>query len=206
MKTNLLKTVFFTALTVSLFSSCTNDNDYDVQPLKEMIYSDDFSFIADNPNSLQDRGWTVFNEQGTTAWKEEVYSGDSYAVLDNYQSPDVVTIAWLISPAINMDTHAGEKLLFQAAQAYVGSSANSLEVMISSDFDGDPAHVLAATWAPVAFTQPTLTYDTNFDYVNSQIDLSSYTGDIHVAFRVKGSGTNTSLDGTYQIDNVRVIY
>ncbi|MBC7416889.1 MAG: choice-of-anchor J domain-containing protein [Pedobacter sp.] len=208
MKTNVFKGVFFTAMTVMLFGSCTKDTDYQTQPLKEMIYSDDFSFIADNPNSLTDRGWTLFPEAGTLNWSEDIYSGDSYAVFTTYgaTTPETVNIAWLISPAFNLDNHDGEKLLFQAAQAYVSSSANSLEVLISSDFDGNPANVLASTWTNLAFNQPTLTYASNFDYVTSQVDLSSYTGNVHIAFKVKGSGTNNTLDGTYQIDNIRVIY
>ena len=48
-------------------------------------------------------------------------------------------------------------------------------------------------------------YDTNFDFFSSgKIDLSSYTGNIYIAFKYKGSGTNTALDGTYEIDNIRI--
>lgn len=212
MKTNLFKTVFFAALTIALFARCTSDNDYEVLPVKEMIFSDDFTFLPDNDHTLTDRGYTLFNEAGTVSWSEEQYpaypstSGDAYAVFTSYQSNELSNIAWLITPSINLDQRDGEKLLFRAAQAYVGSSANSLEVLISTDYDGDPTHVLSSTWTPLSFTQPTLTYASNFDYVNSSVDLSSYTGNAHIAFRVKGSGTNTSLDGTYQIDNIRVIY
>lgn len=208
MKKNLFKTVFFAALTIILLGSCTKDTDYETQPFKEMIYSDDFSFIADNPNSLTDRGWILFPEAGTLNWSEDIYSGDSYAVFTTYgaTTPETVNIAWLISPTINLDNHDGEKLLFQAAQAYVSNSANSLEVLISSDFDGNASNVLTSTWTPLPFNQPTLAYDSNFDYVTSQVDLSSYTGNVHIAFKVKGSGTNNTLDGTYQIDNIRVIY
>lgn len=206
MKTNIFKTVLFTALTITLLSSCTKDSDFEVQPLKSMLFSEDFSVVADNSTSLTARGWVLYNEAGTKNWSEGVYSSDAYAVFTSYQSGEAVNIAWLISPAINMDNHDSEKLLFQAAQAYVSSSANSLEVLISSDFDGNAANVGTATWSPLVFNQPILNYANNFNYVNSEIDLSSYTGNIHFAFRVKGSGTNTSLDGTYQIDNVRVIY
>jgi hypothetical protein len=59
----------------------------------------------------------------------------------------------------------------------------------------------------VNFTKPPLSFDTNFDFFSSGlIDLSAYANqDIYLAFKVKGSGTNTSLDGTYSIDNVRII-
>jgi hypothetical protein len=207
---NIFKSVLFTAMVVALFSSCTKDSDYEVYAFKPMIFSDDFSVVTDGSTSLTQRGWTVFTEAGSRNWTEGIYGGDAYAVFTSYApvvSPpypgDPVNISWLISPPIDMDKHEGEKLLFQAAQAYVSSSANSLEVFISSDFDGDPTHVLSSTWTPLPFNPPTTVY---FEYANSSIDLSQYTGNIHIAFKVKGSGTNTALDGTYQIDNVRVIY
>lgn len=209
MKTT-FKTVLLTAMVIALFSSCSKDSDYEVYSFKPMIFSDDFSVVTDGSTSLTQRGWTVFAEAGSRNWKEAVYSGDAYATFTSYAPVvvppypgDLVNIGWLISPPIDMDKHEGEKLLFQAAQAYVSNSANSLELLISSDFDGNPANVLSATWTAVPFTQPSTVY---FKYENSSIDLSQYTGIIHFAFKVKGSGTNTSLDGTYQIDNVRVIY
>lgn len=205
MKTNIFKTVLFTVVTLTLLSGCSKDNDYEVTAFKPMLFSDDFA-VTTSPTSLTDRGWTLFSEAGSKNWSEGVYSNDAYAVFTSYQSPDAVNIAWLISPSINLDAHDGEKLLFQAAQAYVSTSANSLEVLISTNFDGNSANVLSATWTPLVFNQPIQDYANNFNYFNSEIDLSAYTGNIHVAFKVKGSGTNATLDGTYQIDNIRVIY
>jgi hypothetical protein len=37
------------------------------------------------------------------------------------------------------------------------------------------------------------------------IDVSSHTGTLYVAFKVVGSGTNTTLDGAYQIDDFSMI-
>ena len=45
------------------------------------------------------------------------------------------------------------------------------------------------------------------DMVNSgEVDLSKFNGTLYFSFKVKGSGTNTSLDATYQIDNIRLYY
>lgn len=203
MKTNILKSVLFTAITISLFSSCSKDSDYELQSFKPMLFSDDFSVVTDNSTSLTLRGWTLFEEAGSVNWFEEEHSHDAYAKFTSFKSGESVNIGWLISPSINMDMHDGEKLLFQAAQAYVSSSDNSLDVLISTDFDGNAANVLSATWTPLAFNKPSSIY---FENTSSEVDLSSYTGNIHIAFKVKGSGTNIALDGTYQIDNIRVIY
>lgn len=200
MKTNILKTVLFTGIIISLFSSCTKDGDYELQTFKPMLFSEDFSVIPDNSTSLTQRGWTLFNEAGTVSWFEEEHSHDAYAKFSGYLSGETSNIGWLISPSINMDNHDGEKLLFQAAQAYVKNSANTLEVFISSDYDGNVGNVLTSTWTPLTYNKPGSVY---FEYASSEIDLSSYTGNIYIAFKVKGSAT---LSGTYQIDNVRVIY
>jgi hypothetical protein len=44
-----------------------------------------------------------------------------------------------------------------------------------------------------------------FEFIKSgEIDLSAYKGNINIAFKVKGSGTNNALDGSYQVDAIRV--
>ena len=44
-----------------------------------------------------------------------------------------------------------------------------------------------------------------YDFVPSgEVDLSSYSGNLYIAFKYVGSGTNTQLDGGYFVDDVRV--
>ena len=107
-----------------------------------------------------------------------------------------------------MNTYENEKLAFDIAQAYVSSASNSIELLVSADFDG--TNVLTATWESIPFTKPALDFDTNFDFFSSGlVDLSGYEGNtegnIFLAFKVKSSGTNFSLDGTWEIDNVRIV-
>jgi hypothetical protein len=102
-----------------------------------------------------------------------------------------------------MDIMDNETLAFDVAQAYVSSSSNSIDLLVSTNYDG--TNVLPANWQPLSFTKPPLDFDTNFDFFSSGlVDLSSYTGSIYLAFRCKGSGTNFSLDGTYELDNIRI--
>lgn len=92
------------------------------------------------------------------------------------------------------------KISFPSRQAFVDNTANTLEVLISTDYDGE--NVTAASWQTLNATLPT-TASVRYAFINSGvIDISRYTGTAHIAFRVKGNGT--TLDGTYQIDNVRV--
>lgn len=199
MKINKLTTLLFASLSIGIFSSCVNDDDTVLPEFKALILGENFSEGADN-TLLEIEGWTNFAETGTVRWTNQTYSGNGYAEFTSFQSGQASNIGWLISPAINLDAQEGEKLVFQAAQAYVDNTANTLEVLISTDFDGE--NVTTASWQTLNATLPT-TASTRFAFINSgTIDLSRITGTAHIAFRVKGNGT--TLDGTYQIDNVRV--
>lgn len=167
------------------------------------FYTENFQTAIDNTN-LNIAGWVNFAEAGTKLWKEEVFSGNGYAELSAFGSGNALNKAWLISPAIDMDTHTNETFSFRTAQHHLDSDtpANGLEIYVSNDFDG--TNVLAATWNPVTVTLPT--YSTSwYAFVSSgAVDLSAYTGNIHIAFRFTGSGTNTALDGAFQIDDLKV--
>jgi hypothetical protein len=105
-------------------------------------------------------------------WEEGYYNGTKYAEFTSYQSGQATNIAWLVSPEINMDVYQNETLAFDVAQAYVSSSSNSIELLVSTNYNG--TDVLAATWQPLNFTKPPLDFDTNFDFFSSGlVDLSS---------------------------------
>ena len=199
MKINKLTTLLFASLSMGIFSSCVSDDDTALPEYKALILGENFSEGADN-TLLEIEGWTNYAEAGTVRWTNQTYSGNGYAEFTSYQSGQSSNIGWLISPPIDLDAQTGEKLVFQAAQAYVDTAGNTLEALISSDFDGE--NVTAASWQTLNATLPTIA-STRFAFINSGvIDLSRISGTAHIAFRVKGNGT--TLDGTYQIDNVRV--
>lgn len=190
-------------LAILPFTGCSPEDDIKNPQSAPFSFYQDFSGNTIDGSNIDLAGWTNYAEVGTVKWKQGIYYSDKYAEFTSYQSTQASNIAWLISPALNMDLAENEKMAFDVAQAYVSSASNSIELMVSSDYDG--TNVLTAHWASVPFTKPPLNYDTNFDFFSSGIiDLSAYTGNIYLAFKVKGSGTNTSLDGTYEIDNVRI--
>lgn len=199
MKLNKLTTLLFASLSIGIFSSCVNDDDTSLPEYKALVFAENFSAGADN-TLLEIDGWLNYAETGTVRWTNQTYSGNGYAEFTSFQSGQASNIGWLITPPINLDAQEGEKLVFQAAQAYVDNAANTLEVLISTDFDG--TNVTAASWQTLNATLPT-TASTRFAFIKSGIiDLSRISGTAHIAFRVKGNGT--TLDGTYQIDNIRV--
>src|SRR5690606_24264753 len=120
-----------------------------------------------------------------------------------YNSGSPVNIGWLISPGIDMDAQENEFLNFKTAQHHLDSPDNTLEVMVSTDYDG--TNVLAATWTPISAELASQSNDW-YEFVDSGlIDLSSYTGTLYVAFKVTGSGTDTTLDGAYQVDDFTIL-
>lgn len=203
MKINKIKSIFFSAIIATVFSSCTNDDDFEIHQYRDVIFSEDFSENAIDNQLLTTPGWTNVAETGAVLWKTQIYKGNAYAEFSSFQSQDVTNIGWLISPEIDMDQHENEKLLFRAAQSFVSSAANSLQVLVSNDFDG--INVATATWTPLNPILPTTT-SPFFEFIKSgEVDLSSFTGKIRLGFKVKG-GKDNAIDGTYQVDNIRIIY
>lgn len=195
------------------FIGCSPENDIKISEGTDYKFYEEFkSFTQETEgDEIAIEGWTNYAQAGTVKWNQGFYSGTKYAEFTSYQSGEANNVAWLISPPVSMDADNIEKLAFDVAQAYVSSSSNSIELLISKDYDG--TNVQTATWTTVTFTKPPLDYDTNFDFFSSGIiDLGTYTdtenlpytGNIYLAFRCKGSGTNSALDGTYELDNIRI--
>ncbi|WP_035669108.1 DUF5689 domain-containing protein [Flavobacterium sp. 83] len=167
------------------------------------FFSQDFETVVDKSN-LSLPGWANIVQKGTLFWKGTVYSGNGYAEFNISGAKVVSNVAWLISPKIDMDKHTNEILTFRTAQHHldVDSQLNSLEVYVSTNFDG--LNVATATWTPVLAKLPKQATPW-YQFVGSgAVDLSSYKGKINIAFKYTGSGKNLALDGAFQVDDVQV--
>lgn len=201
MNINFNKSLFLTAVAAVVFSGCTKDDDFAVPPLKSAVFFEDFNDNTNYETPLNTEGWLTVAEAGTVVWRERVFTDDNlgYAEFSSFNSGQPSNISWLITPSINIDGST-KKLTFQSAQHHVESAANTIEVFISTDFDG--TNVTAANWQPLAATFADMNDDW-YDYVNSGvIDLSNYSGNVHIAFKATGNGT--TLAGGFQIDNVTI--
>ncbi len=188
-----------------VLAACSPEDDIKVSESTDYIFYEAFLGNTTDGADLNIAGWTNYAQVGTVKWKQGLYSGTKYAEFTSYQSGQPSNIAWLVSPPISVNAENNEKLAFDVAQAYVSSASNSIELLVSTDYDG--TNVMTANWVSKTFTTPPLNFDTNFDFFSSGlIDLvdSAYTGNIYIAFKCKGSGNNPALDGTYEIDNVRI--
>lgn len=166
------------------------------------IFEEDFESATNNTN-FNFVGWTNFAEAGSWVWREKIFSGNGYTEFSTFNSGSPSNIAWLVTPGFDMDAQDNEFLNFKTAQHHLDSPNNTLEVFVSTDYDG--TNVLAATWIPVSATLASQNSDW-YDFVDSGlIDLSSYTGTLYIAFKAVGSGTDTTLDGAYQVDDFNII-
>jgi hypothetical protein len=166
------------------------------------FFSEDFQ-TAVNSTTLNIPNWTNVATVGTKLWQEKTYQGNGYAELSAFGSGSAVNESWLVSPPIDMDSHTNEVLIFKVAQHHldVDSPLNSLKVYISTDFTGN---VTTATWTQITVPLPTQATSW-YQFVSSgAVDLSTYTGNINVAFKFTGSGTVTTLDGAFQVDDFKV--
>jgi len=178
-------------------SRCTLE---DVNLFNDVV-NEDFDTATNNTN-FNFAGWTNFAEEGNRVWREKTYQGNGFAEFSAYGSNDPSNIAWVISPAIDLDTQNSDVLTFQTSQHHLDSLDNTIKVYVSTDYDG--TNVLAATWTPLGAN---IASDSNswYDWIDSGlVDLSSYSGTAYIAFKYVGSGTNSNLDGTLRIDNFKV--
>lgn len=167
-----------------------------------IAYKEDFESARANA-TLNFSGWTNFNEYGKVKWKEKNHDGNGYAEFSSFNSWDSSNIAWLISPGFDVGANSKILLNFKAAQHHVVSPNNTLEIMISTNYDG--TNVLDAKWISVEAAVPSQHHPW-YQFVDSGlIDLSSSTGTLHIAFKVTGSGTIDSLGGAYQIDELLIL-
>ncbi|WP_296385890.1 DUF5689 domain-containing protein [Winogradskyella sp.] len=196
----------FDGSTVILALNTTDDVDLNNErcSLLTPIFFEDFQDAQDNSN-LNTTGWVNFAEEGGEVWTEQLFQGIGTAEFSSFSTGDALNIGWLVSPGIDMDAQSNELLSFKTAQHHldVDSDQNGIKVFVSTDFNG--SDVLGATWEEQTAIFPN-SDNSWYDLIGSGlIDLSSYTGTLHIAFRVTGSGTDSDLDGAFQIDDVAIV-
>ncbi len=183
-----------------------NYNYYDVEPTDSLssfaLYSEDFSDYSNYDSLGLNDVWIQVEEVGTREWLAREYSGNAYAQYSSYGSGEA-NVAWLVSPKIDLSVGINNKLSFDVNIGYY--THTGLEVFISEDFDG--SDVTTATWDDVtsSFTIPTEPTGGYGSFASAGLmDLSAYSGEIHIAFKYTGDGNNSETT-TYQVDNILVL-
>ncbi len=204
---NYFKTAFIALLLAGTFAACSEDDETTLPNTAYATYSEDFGkFDGDYTFDFEEKGWTVFTEAGSKNWfRNNFGTGDAnnvYLEFSSFNSGNASNIGWVVSPAINIDQAKLKRMSFQSAMHHATSLDNKFELFVSTNFDGD---VTSAEWEQKTFKLPPyLGYGgKNYAFVNSGVvDLSAYSGEIYVAFKV--TGNSTTQTGGFQIDNIKV--
>ena len=168
-----------------------------------ILFEEDFEAYSNFDEISGD--WTNYIEEGTRDWIARTTTdtgnpGSRIAQISAYNSGDVSTVSWLITPGIDLDAQEFEFFDFESSNSF--SDGSELELLISTDWDGTDVGVSSATWTSLPGTiVPDDTYYKDWIY-SGLVDLSPYSGTAHIAFKYIANSGNT---GTYEIDNVKVL-
>ena len=146
-------------------------------------------------------GWTNLNVSGgNTRYEGREFDSNKYAQISAYNSGESTVIAWLITPAINLEKTVAPKLKFLTKDGF--NNGEGLKVWVSSNFSGNP---LAASWtelSAVISTGNTSGYPPVFA-PSGEVDLSAFIGE-NIVIGFKYTGGSSGVTTTYQIDDVMV--
>ena len=173
--------------------SLLNINDF------EQVLNETFDDI-DNRSTFDYPGWVNYAEVGNELWVERIYSGNGYVEFSAFRSGDDVNVGWLVTPAFDLTGVSNAFINFKLAQHHLNDEVNNtLEVFLSTDFDG--SDVVGATWKKINVSVPGEDASWYAFQDVGLVDVSSYSGNLYVAFKYTGSGT-PPLDGGYYVDDV----
>ncbi len=168
------------------------------------FFTEDFE-EAEHNTTFNFEGWYNIAESGTWRWSEKVYQENGYVEFSSFNS-NTQNVVWLVTPAFDLDANTNVTVQFETAQHHlnVDGDENKLEVFVITSFDG--TDIVNAEKVDITSLVNLPTSDTEwYEFVNSGvINLSSYTGQIHIAFKYTGDGTDDNLTGAFQIDNLVV--
>lgn len=167
------------------------------------FFAEDFQSVKNNVNFALP-GWSNIVVKATKLWKSMVYAGNGYAEFNTTSTTAAENIAWLVSPKINLTGYKNAVLSFRSAQhdLKVDSPLNTLEVYISTNFDG--SSIAKAEWTKLEAKVPTLSNPSREFMSSGGIDLSGYTGNINIAFKYVGSGKDKTLNGAFMVDDMKI--
>ena len=148
-------------------------------------------------------GWQNVIESGTQAWEvyEDANSLGQSLRIGSYRSKDKKTVAWLITPAFDLTALAGASFHFRTSTQYADKS--KLEVLLSTDYNGEQSQLKKATWKTLETRIATGEDNDNLWIDSSPILLPQEAGTLYFAFRYSGSG-KTAYDGTFELDDLRL--
>ena len=150
---------------------------------------------------VQGAGWMQWAEAGTQYWevfRDKDALGQSVR-MGSYRSGDQKTIGWLLSPQFDASSLEDPILSFRTSVAF--GDASALEVLISTNWDGQLHRIVSADWQILPATLAHKGTPSE-QWVDSG-SLVPPKQPFHLAFVYRGSG-KTKEDGAYELDDLRL--
>lgn len=166
-----------------------------IPPVAEV--DEDFSSVEEYTNIDLD-GWTNVLTAGNRLWQGKFYQSEKYAQATGYKSGLDEMVTWLITPPV-INTAGDKKLSFLTAMSFWEHSSEPLSVMASTDYDG--TNFETAGWTEVNATLANSGSGDNNWVESGIVDLSSFVGNVAVAFVYQGSDTEST---SMRVDNVMI--
>jgi hypothetical protein len=173
-----------------------------------VIFSEFFESQEDG-ESVTGNGWINYIQEGSRDYEAYFDDGGSgnpslgiSVSIGSYNSDDDNSIAWLIMPEIDFDAQDGETINFKTSNSF--SDGSTLEILFSSDWDGNPANIATSAWdsLPAAY----IAQDDDFYgdwFPSGNVSLECINGTGYIGFKYTGSGEE-DFDGTYELDEIVV--
>jgi Family of unknown function (DUF5689) len=170
------------------------------------IFQDDFQSQTIGA-LISGNGWTNYIQEGTEGFEAYTQGGTNSSLgtscrVGSFNSGDASSIAWLITPAIDLDAQDGVTFQFKSSNSF--SDGSELEILFSPDWDGTEANITTATWGILSAAY--IVQDSDFFgawFDSGIVDLSCVDGTIHIAFKYTGSGV-AAFDGTFELDEISI--
>jgi len=159
------------------------------------VWEEDFNSLSDE----SDLDGTWFNGNvsgGSERYELNEFSGDQYMKISAFGTGENPMEAWLVTPPINLDGSNEEELSFNISSNF--ETGRILTALITDDYTGDP---LTTEWIVLDANIPI--GDGGFgDFVESTVNISCLSGDVHVAFKYLGA--SGGAETRYHITDVKV--
>ncbi|MBL7886299.1 MAG: DUF5017 domain-containing protein [Flavobacterium sp.] len=195
--------VFLLSLSLGVMTSCSKEDDFEIPTFKPLFFGENFPEGDIDYNADFDfPGWVNYAETGSKKWIERDFNNSGYIQFSPFGSGQASNIGWAITPKFSIGDGQGVVFSFTSATNFVDNPNNKLEVFISTNYNGTEAGVLTANWTQL---NAVVANETTNGYVyipSGEIDLSDYSGEINIAFKVTGNGT--TLDGLFQVDDIKI--
>ena len=172
----------------------------------EILFYEDFTDQTNN-KPIKGNGWKLVVQEGSKEWEAFTASGANASLGRSARirpagSGDRKTVSWLITPALNFNTNSGEVLSFKTSTSFANGSM--LEVLISTDWDGNEENFLHAEWKTLSAAYIAQNSDFFGDWISSgNIDLSCVEGKGYIGFKYTGSDS-PYYNGIYELDEVLI--